>query len=374
MKIGIDIRSTLLKRKTGVGYYTSSLVNSLAGIDSGNSYFLYSRIRPFDFKRRLPELPGPNFTHRVDRLGFHPEIRMGDMDILHTSSYDIRGPDAARMITTIHDIIPLVFREGYPGEVLENLENNIKRVLRESVLILADSRHTKKDLEERFSPAPGKIHVLYPGRDESLKPVDNRDKFLAYLKKEYGIDREFILFTGTIEKRKNVKGLLEAFFDLKRDKRIPHILVITGMRGWGGEPALDLLNASDLKDEVRMAGYVRREDLIALYNASDLFVYPSFYEGFGLPILEAFSCGVPVITASTTSCGEIAGGAAYTIDPNDIDSLKEGICRMLNDKTLRSNLKAKGLERVKAFSWEKTAKEFKEICAEVGGYGQEKAE
>ena len=368
MKIGIDIRSTL-KRKTGVGYYTSNLVNSLAGIDSGNSYFLYSRIRPFDFKRRLPKLPGPNFTHRVDRLGFHPEIRMGDMDILHTSSYDMRVPKGAKMITTIHDIIPLVFREGYPGEVLEGLESNIRRVLRESSLILADSRHTKKDLEEQFSPEPGKIRVLYPGRDESLKPVDNRAEILAYLKKKYGIDRKFILFTGTIEKRKNVKGLLEAFFDLKRENKIPHILVITGMRGWGGEPALDLLEASKQKGDVRMAGYVRREDLIALYNASDLFVYPSFYEGFGLPILEAFSCGVPVITASTTSCGEIAGEAAYTIDPNDIDSLKKGICRMLNDKALRMDLRAKAFERVKAFSWERTANEFKKMCEEVGGYG-----
>ena len=367
MKIGIDIRSTL-KTKTGIGYYTLNLVNSIAGVDSDNSYYLYSYIRPFDLKRKVPRLPGNNFKHRIDRFRFRPDIKMSDADVFHTSSYD--APDfksgRTKLVSTIHDIIPLVYREGYPEEVLENLENKVRATLKRSDLVVVDSINTRRDLEEKFSHHAGKIRVAYPGRDESFSPITDKEKIRECIKQKYGISKEFILFIGTIEKRKNVKGLIQAFCELKRERKIPHSLVIIGKKGWGGEPALDLLQSlGEFKNEICLPGYIKREDLVLFYNAAELFVYPSFYEGFGFPILEAFSCGVPVITSSTTSCGEIAGDGAYTLVPGDIAALKEAICTVLYDKATRDDLKSKGFNRARMFSWENTAREFVDIFGQI---------
>ena len=364
IKVGIDIRSTL-KRKTGIGYYTLNLINYLAKVDSQSSYYLYSYIRPFDFKRRLPKLPGGNFHNRLDRLKFQPNIKMKDMDIFHSSSYDIPKFKSTKQITTIHDIIPLVYSEGYPKDVLKGLEDKIKRILDKSDLIVVDSGNTRKDLEAKFSSAGKKIEIVYPGRDEAFHPIEDKKKIVNYLKEKYNLRKEFILFVGTIEKRKNVANLLRAFFDLKRGKKIPHLLVIVGMKGWGGEEAFNLLENSELKEEVKLLGYIQRKDMIPLYNAADLFVYASSYEGFGFPILEAFSCGIPVITSNTTSCGEIAGDAAFTIDPQNTGALKEAIERISADKGLREDLRSKGLKRARLFSWEETARQFQKIFHKV---------
>jgi len=367
MKIGIDIRSTL-KTKTGIGYYTLNLINSIARVDSDNLYCLYSYIRPFDLKRKIPKLPGNNFEHRIDRFGFRPDIKMRDVDVFHTSSYDVPDFKSGRtkLISTIHDIIPLVYREGYPEEVLENLENKVRTTLKRSDLIVVDSINTRRDLEEKFSHHAGKIRVAYPGRDESFSPIADKEKIRECIKQKYGIDKEFILFIGTIEKRKNVKGLIQAFCELKRERKIPHSLVIIGKKGWGGEPALELLQSlGELKKEVHLVGYIKREDLALFYNTAAVFVYPSFYEGFGFPILEAFSCGVPVITSSTTSCGEIAGDGAYPLVPGDIAALKEAIYKVLYDEATREDLMSKGFNRARMFSWENTAREFVDIFGEL---------
>ena len=365
MKIGIDIRSTL-KQKTGIGYYTLNLINGLAKVDPENLYFLYSHMRLFDFKKRLPDVPAPNFKHRTDRLSFRPDLKMNDMDTFHSSSYDMPKFKSAKLITTIHDIIPLVYPEGYPSEVLNKLEHNIKKVLNESALIITDSNNTKKDLTARFGPK-NRIDVIYPGRDESLAPIDNKKKASDYLKNKYGIEKEFILFVGTIEKRKNVAGLIEAFLDLKTKKKIPHLLVIVGMRGWGGDAAFRLASNSNLKNEIIFTGYVTRKDLESFYNIASAFVYPSFYEGFGFPIIEAFSFGVPVVTADTTSCGEIAGDAALIVNPEDKDALREAILKVIDDDNYKKKLIEKGFARLNLFSWKKTAEQFKKIFYEKGG-------
>ncbi|MGB3112594.1 MAG: glycosyltransferase family 1 protein [Candidatus Omnitrophota bacterium] len=367
MKIGIDVRSTLKrKRRTGIGYYTLNLVKHLAAADPENQYFLYSYIKPFDFKRRLPELPGPNFRHRLDRLSFRPEIKMKDMDVFHSSSYDVPPLESAKLVTTIHDIIPLMFSEGFPEEYLKKLENDIKKVLKESDLVVVDSINTKKDLQEKFSPVPTKVKVIYPGRDESFSPMDDKEKAFFRLRKKYGIEREFILYVGTIEKRKNVAGLAGAFLELKKEKNLPHLLVIVGMKGWESEKVFEMVEKSGLGKDVRFTSYIDRKDMNLFYNAAEVFVYPSLYEGFGLPVLEAFSCGTPTVTSFTTSCGEIAGDAALTVDPRDSAGMKKAIYRLLTDKTLREELRARALSRARLFSWDKAAEEFSGIFRELG--------
>jgi glycosyltransferase involved in cell wall biosynthesis len=362
MKVGIDIRSTLKKsRRTGIGYYTLNLIKHLAAVDPKNEYFLYSYIRLFDPKRRLPRLPGRNFHHRLDRLGFRPDLKMRDMDVFHSSSYDVPLLKPVKLVTTIHDIIPLVHPEGFREEELKKLDRDIRKVLRESDLIVVDSDNTRNDLEKIFSPIPGKIEVIYPGRDESFSPIDKKSGLIADFRKRYGIGREFILFVGTVEKRKNVVNLVKAYGELKKEKNIPHALVIVGMKGWEGEKVYALVEELGLENEVKFTSYIDRKDMNLFYSAADLFIYPSLYEGFGLPILEAFSCGTPTVASSTTSCGEIAGDAALTVDPRDIGAMKEAMGRIINDKNLREDLEMRGLARASLFSWDKAAERFRGI-------------
>ncbi|MFQ5952775.1 MAG: glycosyltransferase family 4 protein [Candidatus Omnitrophota bacterium] len=366
MKIGIDIRSTLKRRRrTGIGYYTLNLIKHLAIVDPESEYFLYSYIRLFDFKRSLPPLPAPNFRHRLDRLNFRPDIKMKDMDVFHSSSYDIPTLNSAKFVTTVHDIIPLVHSEGFREEYLKKLDQDIRKVLDESDLIVVDSNSTKNDLEKMFSPVSKRIEVVYPGRDESFSPIDKESELIGDFKRRHGIDREFILFVGTVEKRKNVMNLVRAYNELKKEKNLPHALVIVGMKGWEGGKAYELVEELGLKDEVKFTSYIDRRDMNLFYSAADLFVYPSLYEGFGLPILEAFSCGTPTVTSSTTSCGEIAGDAALTTDPRDTVALKEAMGKVLRDKDLREELGRKGLDRARLFSWDNAAEQFRKIFYEL---------
>lgn len=362
MKIAIDVRSTL-KKKTGIGYYTLNLVNALAGEDKSNSYFLYSYVKPFDFKRRLPLLPGENFKHRRDRFKFKPEESLKGMDIIQTSSYDMNPPSGSRIITTVHDVIPFFFPEGYDASYIRKYPDYLKRALDKTSAIVVDSSNTKRDLVDKYPEFTSRIKVIYPGRPMDMEPVDNPDR--DKLKSKYNIDKDYILYVGSIESRKNVSSLIKAFSELKKEKNIPHILVIVGKEGWGGKKILKEVDQLGIRNEVRVTKYITRSDLALVYNAASVFVYPSLYEGFGLPILEAFSCGTPVITSSTSSCGEIASNAAVRVDPENIPLLTDAIFRVISDKSVSNDLKIKGIERSRDFSWEKAASLFLELFQEV---------
>jgi glycosyltransferase involved in cell wall biosynthesis len=363
MRIGIDVRSTL-KKRTGIGYYTLDLIGSIAKIDSKNSYFLYSYIRPFDIKRRLPSLPAANFRHRVDRLRYRPGSTMRDMDIFHTSSYDVRIPGRAKLVTTVHDIVPLIFPQGYSDDHLMGLEKVLERVLDESAVVIADSLNTRKDLEARFPGSGARIEVVYPGRDDSFSPVD-KEKAAAVIRKKYSINGEFILYVGGMDPRKNVPRLIEAFRILKKDGNIPHRLVVLGRKGAGTDQAMELARVSGVDKDMIFPGYVDRNDINLFYSACGAFVYPSLYEGFGLPILEAFSSGAPVVTSSTSSCAEIASDAALTVDPEDVEAIARALQKIISDKDLANDLKARGIARARDFSWHDSAARMLELFRTV---------
>jgi glycosyltransferase involved in cell wall biosynthesis len=355
MKIGIDIRSTL-KKRTGIGYYTMDLISALADIDSANEYFLYSYIRPFDFKRRLPGLPSAKFRHRVDRVRLRPETTMRDMDVFHTSSYDITAPGKAKLVTTVHDVVPLIFPGGYSDDYLSGLEGKLRRVLDDSAVVIADSNNTKKDLASRFPGYEGKIEVIYPGKNESFRPVDRKTAFQA-IKKKYSIDRQFVLFVGGQDERKNSGLLAEAFRQMKNLRKIPHVLVMIGKFDSARREAL----RKGMEKDIVFPGYVDRSDMNLFYSACEVFVYPSLYEGFGLPILEAFSSGAPVVTSSTSSCAEIASTAAMTVDPQSTSAIAEAVLNVIQDRSLSDDLRKKGPLRAGEFSWQDSASRFLDV-------------
>ena len=345
MKICIDIRPTI-KKTTGIGKYTLHLINALAEVDSKNNYYLYSRKKILDFKKRLPGLPGANFSHRVDYFKRGVDATLSDIDVLHTSSYDLDRPKKAKYIVTVHDVIIKAYPHGHSEKTIKEIDEKLKRVLGEADALVADSHSTKKDLMKFYGVSESRISVIYPGVN------------VAGDKRRAMSDENYILFVGTLEPRKNIDGLIKAFNWLKKEQGVNHKLYIVGMKGWMFEDIFKEYEKSEYKKDIIFKGYVSERELSALYQNASLFVYPSFYEGFGFPIVEAFSYGVPVVTSKISSCGEIAGDGALLIDPSNSKEIGEAMAKLIADKNLREQLARRGLERAKQFTWRNTANEF----------------
>jgi glycosyltransferase involved in cell wall biosynthesis len=213
-----------------------------------------------------------------------------------------------------------------------------------------------------------KVHVIYEAPAPAFRPIRQRQR-LEEVRRRYGLAQRFILYVGTIEPRKNLPRLLEAFARLCRDDGIPHQLVLVGARGWGCEAVFQRIASLGLRDRVRFLGYIPFEDLAPLYNLGEVFLFPSLYEGFGLPVVEAMACGTPVITSANSSFGEIAGGAVVTVDPHDVDSIAWNLKRLLDDPDLRRAVGEKGLARARQFSWRQTAERTLEVYQRVVGGG-----
>ncbi len=354
MKIGIDIRSTL-KKKTGIGKYTLNMVNALAQVDEVNSYYLYSRKRFLDFKRKLPRLPGGNFSHSVDYFKRRPGAVLPEVDVFHTSSYDLKKPGEAKFIVTVHDVIIKAYPYGHSERTIKEVDEKLKRVLDEADVLVADSHNTKADLMRFYGVDEGRIWVIYPGVDIRDKRQETRDKDGS---------EDYILFVGTLEPRKNVDGVIKGFDWLKKQHGIKHKLYIVGMKGWMFEDIFKAYEEAEYKKEIVFKGYVRDDEIGDLYQNASVFVYPSFYEGFGFPIVEAFAYAVPVVTSKGSSCGEIAGDSALSVDPSNYKEIGEAILRLINDEGLRREFSEKGIKRARGFSWDRTAREFLKLFAE----------
>ncbi len=365
MRIGIDIRSTL-KQKTGIGYSTLNLINHLARIDPQNKYVLYSRIKPFSRNKRLPPLPGKNFCHRVNRFNFSLDCVLGKVDVFYTSSHDLPGLKSGKFIVAVYDVIHKTYPDGHSKDTREEIDKNLRRILNEVDKIIVCSRVTRSDILKWYSVPEEKIRLIYPGVSEQINRIEKSDNLYSRLKDRYNVSGKYLLFVGTIEPRKNIEGLIKAYHILKTEHKLPYQLVIVGMKGWMYSGVFELVETYGLKNEVIFTGYLDEDLKNIFYNLADIFIYPSFYEGFGFPIVEAFKCGVPVITSNTSSCAEVAGDAAMLINPYNPDSIVEAVLKIINNINLRNQLKNKGLEKTKFFSWKETAKKTLEVFYEVG--------
>ena len=351
MKILIDIRSTL-KQKTGIGYYTLNIVQELARIDAENDYYLYSKIRFFDRKRKLPDIESKRFRHYINRFKSHPLKFFNKMDIIHTSAFDFTNKPKAQLVVVVHDVIHRAYPKGHSKETIDYIEKGLLKTLSIADKIITPSETTSKDLVKFYQVSPEKINVIYPGAPKPDKSISL--ECVQEIIRKYKIPEKFILYVGTLEPRKNVEGLILAYKKIK--DKIPHKLVIAGMKGWLCEGIFDLVSKEGLDDDVIFTGYVSGDDLACLYKKACLFVYPSFYEGAGLPVLEAFSYGVAVITSNVSSTAEIASDGAMLVDPYDTDDMADAIYKVVSDEALRQNLISRGHKRADLFTWEKTAR------------------
>lgn len=357
MKITIDIQP-LLGKKSGVGFYISGLVEGLAQIDPKNQY----QLSFFDFKNRqdLIYLPSSNFKRKKSfmpgrlasllwKKSSIPSYNFffGDSDIFHFPNFVLRPIRRGKAVVTIHDVSFLRFPEYTEPKNLKFLTAKIEETVFQSEKIIVDSNFTKSELLSFFKIDPSRVHPIHLGVDPRFQPSLSLDK-----------NSKEILFVGNIEPRKNLPTLFKAFeIFCQKMNSSEYRLTLAGMRGWLYEETFRCLEKCTRKNQIRLLDYVSDADLVRLYQQAHVFVYPSFYEGFGLPPLEAMASATPVISAHSGSLPEVLGDAAQWINPNDAQDLARAIERLISDQEYRQELIKRGLRQVQNFKWEKAARE-----------------
>lgn len=370
MRIAINCRSFLRKQYTGIGRYAYHLVKSLAEIDDQNEYQLYARKGIFSFSKRTPRFPARNFTPRVDWFGRGLAEMLKDIDVCHfPSPGPLDAPDAAKVIVTVHDVIFKAFPQGHTQGTIDAGERQFEQIRQRATKVICCSQNTVDDLNRYFQIPAERVALIYPGVDKEIFSCLSKDEdgLAAKVIARKGVEQPFILSVGTIEPRKNLANSLRAFHALRGQKGFSGKLVVIGMEGWLYDDLAALIEKLGLRRQIVFLGYLPDRELRYFYNKAEAFIFPSLYEGFGFPVLEAFCCGVPVVTSNVSSCPEVAGDAALTVDPNDPEDIADAVNRIVSDRDLRESLREKGLKRAEHFDFRKTAQETLRVYEEVCG-------
>jgi glycosyltransferase involved in cell wall biosynthesis len=370
MIIGIDISS--IPYGTGVSDYTLNLIRNLVKIDNQNTYkFFYSSLRlplPSEIKILAKNHPNIKIYHyRIpptflqilwNQLHIIPiEFFIGRCDVFHTSDWTQPPTIKSKTITTIHDLIPFINPQWHHPKVIKAHTNKMYWASKKCQALICVSQNTKNDLLKLFPKInPEKIHVVYEAAEEKyskfLKLSNiNQQKEKDNIKKIYELN-DFILVQGTREPRKNIKNIIEAFnlFKINHPKDNTD-LAITGKYGWG-----DDFNCSKNKN-IKILGFIPEKDMVAIHATALCLLYPSLYEGFGLPLVKSMSVGTPIITSNLSCLPEIAQKSAILVDPTSPKDISLAIEKIIKSKNLQKKLSKIGILRSKDFSWQKTAKE-----------------
>jgi glycosyltransferase involved in cell wall biosynthesis len=290
------------------------------------------------------------------------------VDVFHWPNFLLLPGVSGKQVITIYDLTFLLFPDCQPWLRGMGLAKGIAQSTARADMIIAISNHTKRDLVTHLGISEEKIRVIYCAVSKAFRSIGTSAMRPQLAK--YGLPQDgYILYVGNIEPRKNLVRLLQAYSMMKDRGTSCYPLILCGGRGWKNKEVFDCVQRLSLEKEVKFIGYVPDEDLPFLMNGASLFVYPSLYEGFGLPPLEAMACGTPVVTSSSSSIPEVVGDAALMVDPHDVEGLSAAIERVLADKDLRADLRKKGLDRAKLFSWEKVASETLQVYSEVYAQG-----
>lgn len=358
MWIGIDAH-TVGMGVTGNETYVTNLVKTLAQIDSENNYLLY--LSPL--AQKVSFLPKQkNFhqvvlktTNRWSRLSIAMPMALWKqpIDLLHVQ-YVTPLFVPCPYVVTIHDISYIHVPHQLRAHTRWLLNQLFPFVARRAVRVITGSNQTKTDLIKYFGLNADKVVVTPYGVDPCFRPITDKQRFVE-VKTKYGIDNEFILYVGNLQPRKNLVRLFLAFERLKIKRKINEKLVIVGKKAWLYQDIFKTYEQLKAKEEIIFTGYVPTEEIPVLYSAARIFVYPSLYEGFGLPPLEAMACGVPVLTSLVSSLPEVVGDSALLVDPYSVEEIANGIERLLSDEKLRLSLREKGLRKASTFSWRRTA-------------------
>jgi glycosyltransferase involved in cell wall biosynthesis len=286
----------------------------------------------------------------------------GGFDVFHSMSIEnLPIKNSGIKFLTVHDLIPIKYDQYHPKPFASLFKRQAADLIINSDKIIAISESTKFDIMRSFAIDENKIFVIYPGKDPLFRPINDVES-LTSTKSKYGINSKYILSVCTLEPRKNLVGLVKAYKILLNSYKCDHDLVIVGKKGWLYQDIYK--ESASLGNKVKYLGFVGDKDLVCLYNSADLFVYPSFYEGFGLPVLEAMSCGTPIITSNTSSLPEVVGDAGILVDPNNIEEIAYKMNYVLINEALKLQMRDRGITRSNMFSWESSANKLLKLYKE----------
>jgi glycosyltransferase involved in cell wall biosynthesis len=365
MKIGIIV-GNIGPTRSGMENYVFNLTKELKKNTAEELTLIASDNNPVIGKlpTRVPRYPLPVYVSVVWSQAVSIQKKMfADFDVVHNpTQFPIFTKLGKHSISTIHDITPVLFPQWHPRWRSFIYRVSLPRLIASSDKIIAVSEQTKNDIISYYKVPGAKIAVIYEGASAVYKPLG--DAVVKDIRLKYHLDFPFVLFVGNLEPRKNIPTVLKSFHQCR--KKMPNIkLVIVGKKRWMYQDIFTTLDTFKLRDAVMFLDYVPHEDLPPLYNAAKVFVYVPFYEGFGLPVLEAMQCGTPVITSNISSLPEIAGDSGVMVNPLDIAGLAEKMTQLISDDHLREENIRYNLTRCRLFSWEKCAEETAELYKEV---------
>ncbi len=353
LTIAVDASRATTARRTGTENYALQLIRALLALDSPHHFRLYFRDAPPDglFPAR------PNVTQHVipwPRAWTHTRFAAAlwrsrpDVTFVpaHTLPLAFPGPG----VVTVHDLGYVYFPAAHPARARRYLEWSTRYSARRAARVLVDSLATARDLAAHTDLPENRISLVYPGVDEALAPVDDPAQ-IAAVRARYNLPERYLLFLGTLQPRKNIARLVQSYAQWRAESRTEEVaLALAGAPGWLYDPAW-----THGIDGVIETGFVRDEDVAALYSGALALVFPSLYEGFGFPVLEAMRCGTPVITSTASSLPEVAGDAALLVNPRDTDAIAAAIGQIVSDDGLHQTLVARGFEQSRRFTWQSAA-------------------
>ena len=360
----------------GIGRLVRDLVAALSQHDTETPYRLFVSGAS---QSTLPEVPAPNFQWKPTRLSpkwlariwqraqipLPVEVFVGSVDLYHATDFVLPPTlSKTRTIVTVHDLSFVRVPEAASPRLKAYLDVVVPRSITQADHIIADSQATKDDLIDLYSTPLDKITVLLSGVDARYK-INTNSIVLMTMRNRYNIpDTPYLFTVGTVQPRKNYSRVIRAL-KILRAQGYDLSLVIAGGKGWLEDEMYQTIAETGMKDYVHLIGFVADDDLPVLYSGAECVVFPSLYEGFGFPVLEGMACGTPVVTSNGSSLPEVAGDAALMVNPLDVEAIAHAIQRILDDSALRATLIERGLEQVKHFTWEKSARQLKQIYTDA---------
>jgi glycosyltransferase involved in cell wall biosynthesis len=367
MKIGIDVR-VLERKMTGVGRYLLNILKNLPECDNQNDYFLFSYGKlPQYEKERIKSIPTLKFTPQgIFQKAISPfwlnfvlpkYLEKYKIDLFFSPNHFLPLKKIKpKSIVVIHDVFHKIDKNFHPLYYRKYADLLLKRAVKYTELIVTISESSKRDIIRFYNVPEEKIKVIYEAAEEIFQPRNLSEFEKIKLREKYNLPEKFILYIGVLEKRKNIDGIIK-IADLIKDKTETPIFLF-GRIGYEGNQYIKEIKK---RRNIQYKGFVENQDLPYIYNLATIFLFPSFYEGFGLPVLEAMQSGVPVLTSNTSSLPEIVGEAGLMHEPRDFENFAKDIIKLLEDRNFYDKMKNKGLEQAKKFSWKKTTIEVVDL-------------
>lgn len=381
MKIAFDAQPLLSGTKSGVGFCEDGLVTALLKQYPENEYVLeYFSLRNHGVKEEILKkytekgatlVPCKWFPGSLYRMASAflpvPYAMMfpKKKQLTHFFNYYIPPFTRGKKVVTVHDMVVKACPETVRKKTLWFLRRTLKASIRRADHIVTDSEFSKKEILKYYNVPEDKISVVYCGVDfDRFKPLEDKE-LLNKVKEKYGINKEYFLYLGTLEPRKNLVRLVQAYAEAKKGKEDFPYLILAGGKGWMYEEIFHTVQTLGLEQDVLFTGYVADEEVPVLMAGAFAFCFPSVYEGFGMPVLEAMACGTPVLTSKDSSMEEIAGEETVLVDAMSVEDIAKGLVRLFEDVELRMKLSEQGLSKVKEYTWEAGAKQLMQVYEEL---------